>query len=71
MDASRGERLVKLPASDGKFKLLMIQWTRFRAFATSCKFIEAVKPVNQAHLPPTEGEVLDEDVPANLLRIAA
>jgi hypothetical protein len=71
MEESRGERSVRLPTFEGKSKSFMIWWIRFRAFATVCKFIEAVKPVGEAHLPATEGEVLDEAVPADLLQIAA
>jgi hypothetical protein len=71
MESSSGERSVRLPTFDGKSKTFMIWWIRFRAFATVYKFIEAVKPEDEAHMPATEGEVLDETVPADLLQIAA
>jgi hypothetical protein len=54
MDGSRGERWVRLPTFDGKFKSFVIWWIRCRVFATVCQFIGAVKPVHEAHLPPTE-----------------
>jgi hypothetical protein len=62
---------VKLPTFDGKSKSSMIWWIRFRAFATVYKFIEAVKPVDEAHMPATEGDVLHEAIPADLSQIAA
>ena len=62
---------MRLPTFDGKFKSFMIWWICFRAFATVYKFIEAVKPVDEANLPSNEGEVLDETIPADILKIAA
>ena len=60
-----------MPTFDGKFKSFMIWWIRFRAFATVYKFIEALAPVDEANLPNTEGDVLDEAIPADMLKIAA
>jgi hypothetical protein len=54
MEETSGERLERLPAFDGKFKLFVIWWIHFRAFATVCKFVEALKPKDEAHMPATE-----------------
>jgi hypothetical protein len=71
VEESSGERLVRLPTFNGKFESFMIWWIRFRAFATVCKFIETLKPKDEADMPTTEGEVLVETVLADALKIAA
>jgi hypothetical protein len=71
-ERSSGERSVRLPTFDGKFKSFMIWWIRFRAYATVYKFVEALKPIDEVNLPETEEEVLVvEAAPVNLLKIQA
>jgi hypothetical protein len=68
---SSDNRSVRLPLFDGKVKSFMLWWIRFRAYATMYKFVVALRPVNEASLPATEEEVLDETIPADILKIAA
>jgi hypothetical protein len=49
----------------------MLWWICFRAFATVYKFVMALRPTDKASLLPSEEEVLDDTVPADLLKIAA
>jgi hypothetical protein len=40
-------------------------------FATVYKFVEALKSTNEANLPASEDEVLDETIPADQLKSVA
>jgi hypothetical protein len=69
---SSSEKSVRLPTFDGAHKTFQLWWTRFVAFATVYKFVEAInKDAPDPSMPASDAEILDENDDADKIKIAA
>ena len=69
---SSSDKSVRLPMFDGAHKNFQLWWTRFVAYATVYKFVEAInKDAPDPSMPASDAELLDETVDADKTKIAA